>query len=296
MRFSRVGYWGFSIPTPIYRRRKCRKPIGTTCVRFYERLRVLFVPGLSIAESGSGDGFTGFCFRVRPTIWPGCPFTHARTHDALRDDGNPYPGYRRRDLGGRGVDQLGLPNGQLAEQEARTRRETEFSAEVQPQGTEVLGLIAEAIEEEKGNSERSPLWGKIGELYVTERFGVVLSREHAQGHDGRLGDDLVEIKTITSRKHRSFVRVIRHRFLDGGQRVESGLVNADDGVGPNVPNLPPDHITIQSIPFQDDDAKLGTSVHLFHVRPPCLLPSRLAAVRAWSRTDAPATGRHRDHH
>lgn len=100
-------------------------------------------------------------------------------------------------------------NGQIAGQEAGARRKIEFSPEVQPQGAEIVRLIAEAVEQEKGSTMPSPLWGEIGELYVAERFGVVLGREHAQGHDGRLGHDLVEIKTITPRKQRPFARVKR---------------------------------------------------------------------------------------
>jgi hypothetical protein len=46
-------------------------------------------------------------------------------------------------------------------------------------------------------------------VYVAERFGVELTRAHTQGHDGRLGDDLVEIKTITPSKNRALVTVKR---------------------------------------------------------------------------------------
>ncbi|AOS43258.1 hypothetical protein Verru16b_00301 [Lacunisphaera limnophila] len=53
----------------------------------------------------------------------------------------------------------------------------------------------------------SPDWGRIGEDYVAQQFGVKLSRMYTQGHDGRWGDELVEIKTITPHKHRPFVRV-----------------------------------------------------------------------------------------
>lgn len=80
----------------------------------------------------------------------------------------------------------------------------------QPQARSLRQLVAEAASHDRSNPEMpSPLWGKIGELYVAERFGVVLSRDHVQGHDGRLGHELVEIKTITPHKTRSFVRVKR---------------------------------------------------------------------------------------
>jgi hypothetical protein len=80
---------------------------------------------------------------------------------------------------------------------------------VEPQGAELLTLLIEAITHSGRSMNSSPLWGRIGELYVAERFGVKLSRPHTQGHDGRLGDDLVEIKTITPTKKAPFVSVKR---------------------------------------------------------------------------------------
>jgi hypothetical protein len=57
--------------------------------------------------------------------------------------------------------------------------------------------------------EISPDWGALGEAYLAERFDVKLCSRHTEGHDGRLGDDLVEIKTITPHKRRVFVTVKR---------------------------------------------------------------------------------------
>jgi hypothetical protein len=74
---------------------------------------------------------------------------------------------------------------------------------------EIAELIDQAIFHEKISASPFPNWGRVGELYVAERFGVELSRPHAQGHDGRLGNELVEIKTITPRKQKQFVRVKR---------------------------------------------------------------------------------------
>ncbi|WP_438480833.1 hypothetical protein [Oleiharenicola lentus] len=74
---------------------------------------------------------------------------------------------------------------------------------------EIQWLLMEAEHDEANGIVPSPKWGCIGELYVEERYGVVLSRAYAQGHDGRLGNDLVEIKTLTPNKHRPVVRVKR---------------------------------------------------------------------------------------
>lgn len=51
------------------------------------------------------------------------------------------------------------------------------------------------------------VYGDIGELFGAIRFGIKLHRNYAQGSDGRLGDDFVEIKTITPFKKNDRVRV-----------------------------------------------------------------------------------------
>lgn len=86
---------------------------------------------------------------------------------------------------------------------------TEPIRAVEPEGAELLGLLMDAIAHSAKSPDPFPLWGRIGELYVAERFGVELTRAHTQGHDGRLGDDVVEIKTITPNKAKAFVTVKR---------------------------------------------------------------------------------------
>ena len=44
------------------------------------------------------------------------------------------------------------------------------------------------------------IWGELGELYAEIKFGIERHRAHAEGSDGRLGDDFVEIKTISPEK------------------------------------------------------------------------------------------------
>lgn len=41
------------------------------------------------------------------------------------------------------------------------------------------------------------VYGDIGELFGAITYGIKLNRTYAQGSDGRLGNDHVEIKTIT---------------------------------------------------------------------------------------------------
>lgn len=112
---------------------------------------------------------------------------------------------------------------------------TEPVRTVEPEGAELLALLMDAIAHSAGSPTPSPLWGQIGELYVAERFGVTLTKAHTQGHDGRLGDDLVEIKTITPSKNRPFVTVKRtgnFNFLavvrvDDNYRLDARLVPRD---------------------------------------------------------------------
>lgn len=81
--------------------------------------------------------------------------------------------------------------------------------EILPVGEALCRLIYEAIEAERSTGKTSSLWGRIGELYAAQRFGFQLTKSHSQGHDGRWGNELVEIKTITPFKKKPFVRVKR---------------------------------------------------------------------------------------
>lgn len=49
------------------------------------------------------------------------------------------------------------------------------------------------------------VYGDIGELYGVITHGLKLHRNYAQGSDGRLGNDLVEVKTITPFKGNDIV-------------------------------------------------------------------------------------------
>lgn len=51
------------------------------------------------------------------------------------------------------------------------------------------------------------VYGDIGELFGAITYGIKLNKTYAQGADGRLGNDHVEIKTITPFKNRDEVYV-----------------------------------------------------------------------------------------
>ena len=57
------------------------------------------------------------------------------------------------------------------------------------------------------------VYGDIGELYGVITHGLKLHRNYAQGSDGRLGNDLVEVKTITPFKGKDVVVLnLKHNF------------------------------------------------------------------------------------
>ena len=51
--------------------------------------------------------------------------------------------------------------------------------------------------------------GELGELYAELKYSIKRHRPHAQGSDGRLGNDFVEVKTITPLKGEQKVSVRR---------------------------------------------------------------------------------------
>ena len=57
------------------------------------------------------------------------------------------------------------------------------------------------------------VYGDIGELYGAIAYGIRLHKNYAQGSDGRLGNDFVEVKTITPFKQSNIVTLnLRRNF------------------------------------------------------------------------------------
>lgn len=53
------------------------------------------------------------------------------------------------------------------------------------------------------------IWGELGELYAEIKYGMKHHRAHAQGSDGKIGNDFVEVKTISPEKDGDQVHVKR---------------------------------------------------------------------------------------
>lgn len=53
------------------------------------------------------------------------------------------------------------------------------------------------------------IWGELGELYAEIEYGIKRHKPHTKGSDGKLGNDFIEIKTISPEKNKEEVRVKR---------------------------------------------------------------------------------------
>ncbi|WP_201767067.1 DUF6998 domain-containing protein [Novipirellula maiorica] len=51
------------------------------------------------------------------------------------------------------------------------------------------------------------IWGELGELYAEVKYGIKRHKPKTPGSDGKLGNDFVEIKTISPEKKSQSVRV-----------------------------------------------------------------------------------------
>lgn len=53
------------------------------------------------------------------------------------------------------------------------------------------------------------IWGELGEFYAEIKLGLKRHRAHAAGSDGRIGNDFIEVKTISPEKGDDLVLVKR---------------------------------------------------------------------------------------
>ena len=88
-------------------------------------------------------------------------------------------------------------------------RQAEFPA-ADPELVAIFDDLLELAIRYKATTGRYlPLFGELGELYAEIKFGLKRHRPHAAGSDGKLGDDFVEVKTITPDKRVHKVHVKR---------------------------------------------------------------------------------------
>lgn len=96
-------------------------------------------------------------------------------------------------------------NGQLYMQEVQ---------QAYPQVVPELGMLFEdLVENAKSYHDLTgrylQIWGELGELYAEVKYGIKLHKPHTQGSDGKLGNDFIEIKTISPEKDGEQIQVKR---------------------------------------------------------------------------------------
>ena len=78
---------------------------------------------------------------------------------------------------------------------------------------ELTGIFESLVHTAAAYKERTgrylDIFGELGELYAEVQFGIERHKANATGSDGRLGDDFVEVKTISPLKKDDKVRVKR---------------------------------------------------------------------------------------
>lgn len=103
-------------------------------------------------------------------------------------------------------------------------------------------LLSTACSYQAGTGRHLQVYGDIDELFGVITHGIVLHRNYAQGSDGRLGNDLVEVKTITPFKKTDTVEInmdrnfsklllvkINDEFEIKGQLVDRSLLPKGKG-------------------------------------------------------------------
>ena len=83
-------------------------------------------------------------------------------------------------------------------------RETELPA-VGPLANPKLVMIFESVVENAKSYDALTgrylqIWGELGEFFAEVKYGIKRNKPHTKGSDGRLGNDFVEVKTISRKK------------------------------------------------------------------------------------------------
>lgn len=96
-------------------------------------------------------------------------------------------------------------NQQIYEQELKERY-----PDVEPELIHIFEeLVDSAATYKEVTGRYLPIFGELGELFAEITFGIKRHKPRTQGSDGRLGNDFIEIKTITPEKKHHKVAVKR---------------------------------------------------------------------------------------
>ena len=85
-----------------------------------------------------------------------------------------------------------------------------FCQQDDPELIEIFeNLVENAMDYFKLTGRYLQIWGELGELFAELKYGIKRHKPHTQGSDGKLGNDFVEIKTISPEKDGEKVQVKR---------------------------------------------------------------------------------------
>jgi hypothetical protein len=91
--------------------------------------------------------------------------------------------------------------------------DSESLSKPNPSTLELWELLDELVETAKNYLEVTgrhlPIFGELGELYGEIKYGIKRHKPNTPGSDGKIGDDFVEIKTISPLKSNNSVSVKR---------------------------------------------------------------------------------------
>lgn len=80
----------------------------------------------------------------------------------------------------------------------------------EPELVEIFESLVDSAKSYHALTERYlQIWGELGELYAEIKYGIKRHKPHTQGSDGKLGNDYIEIKTISPEKAGGLVEVKR---------------------------------------------------------------------------------------
>ncbi|MET0026451.1 MAG: hypothetical protein ABW101_02340 [Candidatus Thiodiazotropha sp.] len=71
------------------------------------------------------------------------------------------------------------------------------------------GLVENAMSYHARTGRYLQIWGELGELFAEIYYGIQRHKPHTKGSDGKLGNDFIEIKTISPEKDKEQVQVKR---------------------------------------------------------------------------------------
>ena len=70
-------------------------------------------------------------------------------------------------------------------------------------------LVETSIRYKEVTGRYLPIFGELGEVYAELRYGLKRNKAYAPGSDGRIGNDHVEVKTITPEKKKQKIQIKR---------------------------------------------------------------------------------------